>query len=218
MSFFTDDSAYRMTETTELADGINAVSERIQTLINNVDRFDVLDTFARGPMVVNERKCFWVPQSTWHGVGIFFIREGKIVDWYDYTIAMEPDTDQSVLMHARARFHENCISHWFNIRLMARPAGLEPATLGLEGRCSIRLSYGRLEFLCVNLLNLYQQQTSLAPSNGTTAPLGRYTPFRLTFLNGVRSSVTCQSGKHSARVSDTVEHRCQAAPNPPDLS
>ncbi len=27
---------------------------------------------------------------------------------------------------------------------MVRPAGLEPATLGLEGRCSIQMSYGRI--------------------------------------------------------------------------
>ena len=91
MTFFTDGSAYRMTETTELADGINAVSERIQTLINNVDRFDVLDTFARGPMVVNERIDYFSDFAikTWHGVGVFFIKGGKIIDWYDYTITID---------------------------------------------------------------------------------------------------------------------------------
>ena len=91
MTFFTDNSAYRMTETTDLADGINAVSDRIQTIINNVERFDVLDTFARGPMVINERVDYFSDFAikTWHGVGVFFIQEGKIVDWYDYTIRME---------------------------------------------------------------------------------------------------------------------------------
>ena len=92
MSFFADDGAYRMTETTELADGRDAVSARIQTIINNVDQFEVLDTFARGPMVINERVDYFSDFTikTWHGVGVFFIRDGKIVDWYDYTIKMEP--------------------------------------------------------------------------------------------------------------------------------
>ena len=91
MAYFADDGAYRMTETTELADGKDAVSARIQTIINNVDRFEVLDTFARGPMVINERIDHFSGFSlkSWHGVGVFFIRDGKIVDWYDYTITME---------------------------------------------------------------------------------------------------------------------------------
>lgn len=91
MSFFSDDGAYRMTETTPLADGRDAVEAQIQTIMNNVVRFEVLDTFARGPMVINERIDYFSDFAikTWHGVGVFFVRDNKIVDWYDYTIEME---------------------------------------------------------------------------------------------------------------------------------
>jgi hypothetical protein len=36
---------------------------------------------------------------------------------------------------------QNCIS---TLKRSARPEGLEPSTYGLEIRCSIRLSYGRI--------------------------------------------------------------------------
>ena len=37
-----------------------------------------------------------------------------------------------------------CTCETFYLGKMARPAGFEPATLGLEDRCSIQLSYGRI--------------------------------------------------------------------------
>ena len=91
MAFFADNGAYRMTETTELAKGREAVTARVKTIIDRVDRFEVIETFARGPMVINERidRFSNFQLKTWHGVGVFFIQGGKIVDWYDYTIAME---------------------------------------------------------------------------------------------------------------------------------
>ncbi len=91
LAFFADNGAYRMTETMEPAKGREALTARIKTIINNVDRFEILDTFARGPMVVNERIDHFsnFQLKRWHGVGVFFLKDGKIVEWYDYTIDSE---------------------------------------------------------------------------------------------------------------------------------
>jgi hypothetical protein len=40
--------------------------------------------------------------------------------------------------------NERCGSKCAKCGELARPAGLEPATPGLEGQCSIQLSYGRV--------------------------------------------------------------------------
>jgi limonene-1,2-epoxide hydrolase len=91
LSFFADNGAYRMTETMEPAKGRDALAARIRTIVNNVDRFEILDTFARGPMVVNERMDHFsnFQLKSWHGVGVFFLKNEKIVEWYDYTIESE---------------------------------------------------------------------------------------------------------------------------------
>jgi limonene-1,2-epoxide hydrolase len=91
LAFFAENGAYRMTETMEPAKGREALTARVKTIINNVDRFEILDTFARGPMVINERidRFSNFQLKSWHGVGVFFIKDGKIVEWYDYTISSE---------------------------------------------------------------------------------------------------------------------------------
>ena len=91
MSFFADPCAYRMTETMDPVKGHAAVSDRIKSIANQVARFEVLETIAKGPMVFNERIDHFTggPLKSWHGVGVFFLKDGKIVEWYDYTISMQ---------------------------------------------------------------------------------------------------------------------------------
>jgi len=91
LSFFADAGSYRMTETMEPTKGRDALIARIKMIINNVTQFEILDTWARGPMVVNERidRFTNFQLTSWHGVGVFLIKDGKIVEWYDYTIASE---------------------------------------------------------------------------------------------------------------------------------
>jgi limonene-1,2-epoxide hydrolase len=91
LSFFADNGAYRMTEAVEPAKGREAMATRIKSFLDRVERFEVLETFARGPMVFNERIDHFAggPMKAWHGVGVFFIKDGKIVEWYDYTISID---------------------------------------------------------------------------------------------------------------------------------
>jgi len=94
MAFFANDCAYRVSETRDPIKGRDAVTATIKGFLDRVVRFEVLDTYAKGPMVFNERIDHFtpggqMPLKSWHGVGVFFLKEGKIVEWQDYTISME---------------------------------------------------------------------------------------------------------------------------------
>ena len=89
--FFADDIVYRMTETRPPIVGVNEVMSTYQKLEAKSIEFQVLETFASGPIVINHRiDRFVAPRSfTWEGVGVFFVKDGKIKEWSDYTIRMQ---------------------------------------------------------------------------------------------------------------------------------
>src|SRR3954465_4845047 len=94
MSFFADTCAYRVSEGRDPIKGREAVTATIKGFLDRVLRFEVLDTYAKGPMVFNERIDHFtpggqMPLKSWHGVGVFFLKDGKIVEWQDYTISTE---------------------------------------------------------------------------------------------------------------------------------
>src|SRR5689334_21994896 len=92
MGFFAEYPSYRVLETQEPTKGREALEARIKSFINKVEQFEVLDTYARGPMVITERidhfSGFQI--KSWHGVGVFWVKEGKIVEWSDYTMSTTP--------------------------------------------------------------------------------------------------------------------------------
>jgi limonene-1,2-epoxide hydrolase len=92
MSYFADNCAYRPLETMETAKGRDAVEKEIKRFVNNVQRFEIRETWARGPMVINQRidhfKDFQI--KAWHGTGVFFLKGGRIVERLDYTTFTDP--------------------------------------------------------------------------------------------------------------------------------
>ena len=48
-------------------------------------------------MVINHRIDRFISTTrplTWEGVGVFFVKDGKIKEWFDYTIRVERPPDR----------------------------------------------------------------------------------------------------------------------------
>ena len=89
-SYLAPNCSYRITETAMPAVGPAAV-ERIRSYVERSSKieFKILDSWTRGPMVINERiDSFTRPDASpaYHLVGVFFIKDGKIEEWTDYGI------------------------------------------------------------------------------------------------------------------------------------
>ena len=89
--FLADDCIYRPTETAPARTGSDAIVDSLGQFVGNATfcEFEVVETFARGSIVVNERwDRFELPERKveWHGVGVFYIVDGKIAEWSDFTI------------------------------------------------------------------------------------------------------------------------------------
>jgi limonene-1,2-epoxide hydrolase len=94
LPFLADDSSYRMSETTPAVTGHAGVRERLGTWLETSQQIDfrILETFAKGPMVINHRIDRFVSTTrplTWEGVGVFFVKDGRIKEWFDYTIRVQ---------------------------------------------------------------------------------------------------------------------------------
>jgi limonene-1,2-epoxide hydrolase len=91
LASFAADGVYRVTETAMPVTGPDGVRSRLATLIEQSQRveWEIHESWAKGPMVINHRTDRFVNPArpfTWEGVGVFFIADGRIKEWHDYTI------------------------------------------------------------------------------------------------------------------------------------
>ena len=91
MSFFTENAYTGCRRDRNRRRGREAVTDKINSFLAQVVRFEVIETFAKGPMVFNEKVDHFNERTAavMARVGAFFLRDGKIVEWYDYSIATE---------------------------------------------------------------------------------------------------------------------------------
>jgi len=90
VALLADDCSYRITQTRPPIVGKAQVADTIKGFINRGAEFKVLRTLALGPIVLNEREDVVVmtegtaPRTFRIAAGLFYLENGKIVEWTDY--------------------------------------------------------------------------------------------------------------------------------------
>jgi limonene-1,2-epoxide hydrolase len=88
--YLADDVLVRFGDTIEPVTGHEAAVALFQTFLSSGERYDlkILETFARGPIVVNSRIDSTIKGTrTTHPtsvIGVFVVKNGKIKEWSDY--------------------------------------------------------------------------------------------------------------------------------------
>ncbi len=89
-AFLSPDVVYRITDTAPAVKGSEAIA-RIRGYVerSSAIEFKILDSWARGSVVVNERIDAFTRADgnvAYHLTGVFVVKDGKIVEWSDYSI------------------------------------------------------------------------------------------------------------------------------------
>ena len=88
-SYLASDCKYRATQTAPVAEGPDAIVGGLRSFADTATAasFEVVDTWARGPVVVNDRiDRFALPERTFDipVIGVFYLVDGKIQEWTDF--------------------------------------------------------------------------------------------------------------------------------------
>jgi len=60
-------------------------------LDSSLVEFRILESMAAGPIVITRRIDRFLTRQplTWDGIGVFFVKDGKIKEWSGYTIRVQ---------------------------------------------------------------------------------------------------------------------------------
>jgi limonene-1,2-epoxide hydrolase len=88
-SFLADDAVFRFTQDADAATGSETLRQQVAGFLADASEvlFEVLETYAVGPLVVNLRVDHFTntagERNEFRVAGVFYVRDGKIVEWID---------------------------------------------------------------------------------------------------------------------------------------